>query len=270
MPVGFTFIFSLVQAFTEFLPVSSSGHLLFLKGLLKREDIPLFFDIVVHAGSLTAILFYYVKPIADTLKNAWIERRNRAGEKPHIRLVFHLVLSTAVTAMIYAIAKTPIETSFETPSVLPVTFAITSAILFLTARTEKKADRPIFNLPIWIPLIVGLFQGLAILPGVSRSGSTIASLLYFRIRRTEAAMYSFFLAIPAILGALVVKIAEAGNTAFFIQNRGILAVSFVVSSIFSYFALRLLVLVLKKGRFWVFGFYTLAMALAAWMCFGPK
>ena len=83
-------------------------------------------------------------------------------------------------------------------------------------------------------------------------------------------MYSFFLAIPAILGALVVKISEAGNMAFFIQNRGILAASFVVSSVFSYFALHLLVLVLKKGRFWLFGFYTLAMALAAWMCFGTR
>ena len=118
-----------------------------------------------------------------------------------------------------------------------------------------------------MPVVVGIMQGLALLPGISRSGATITPLLHWKVKREDAAYYSFFLAVPAILGALVFKIIEMRDTLDQMVGWPILLVSFSVSVLFSYLFLSLLRIVLVKGRFWMFSIYTLGMAVTAFLIF---
>ena len=257
-----------IQAATEFLPISSSGHLLFFKGLFHTEDIPILFDIIIHVGSLTAIILYYRKRITGTLSGAFREWQERQAFKPHSKMLLYIAISTAVTFLFYVLFKEAIEANYQSPSVLFVTYLVTTVILFLTYFSEKGMKSDLSQKKVTLAIVVGLFQGFAIMPGISRSGSTISPLLLMGIKREDAAYYSFFLAIPAILGALVFKVAELEGLDYLTAHLGIIALSFVISAFFSYLFLVLLTFVLKKGRFWIFSGYTLVLAILAFVLFG--
>lgn len=260
-------VLSVAQAATEFLPVSSSGHLLFLKGLLGTLHIPIIFDVVVHVGSLVAILVFYCPRIFETLKNAGREIGEKREQKDNVKLLSYLAVSTVVTFLFYLIFKRWLETGYQSPSVLVITYSITTVVLFSTYLTEHRQTKAVWERGIVLPVLVGLLQGIAILPGISRSGFTIAPLLLLGIKREEAAYYSFFLAIPAILGALVLKLFEVGGIQFLVDHWAIVTLSFVTSMLFSYCFLVLLVAVLKRGRFWVFSGYTLSVAVVSGVIF---
>ena len=255
------FILSVVQAATEFLPISSSGHLLFLKGVFHSLDIPIIFDIIIHVGSATAIIFYYRKKIGETLLHSFSEVKNRDFSGTHFIFLSYAALSTIITFVFYIIAKKYIEAKYQSPSVLFFTYLVTTVILFSTFFAKKRPQIDISKRSILLPIVVGLFQGFAIMPGISRSGATISPLLLMGIKRKEAAYYSFFMAIPAIIGALILKIGELGSMAYLRDNPLIIVVSFIFSAVFSYLFLSLLTLVLKKGKFWLFSFYTLLVSI---------
>jgi len=265
---SFQYIFlSFIQAATEFLPVSSSGHLLFFKGLFGAQDVPIIFDITVHVGSLVAILVFYYRRLTATLTNSWLELVEKRKEKKDSKMLLYLLISTIVTFIFYLIFKDKIEAEFQSPSVLPITYLVTTVILFSTYFAKKSPRTSIPQKGFSLPIIVGLFQGIAIFPGVSRSGSTISPLLLIGIEREEAAYYSFFLVIPAILGAFVFELSEIENMDFFIANWKILFLSFFISALFSYLFLGLLTFILKKGKFWFFSFYTLTLGIASLILF---
>jgi undecaprenyl-diphosphatase len=260
-------LLSVVQAATEFLPISSSGHLLFLKGIFHLEDIPILFDVLLHVGSLTAIVFYYRRQLAHTLMGSVSELKTRPVEKPETKFLLFAILSTLVTFVIFLAFEDPIESAFSSPSVLACTYMATTVILLSTWLMRGRPTHPI-SLDGWrLPILVGLFQGLAILPGVSRSGSTIAILLLLNIKRDEAAYYSFFLAIPAILGGMVFEMMDIEALAYLSSHAPIMIASFLLSAGFSYLFLSLLSLVIRKEKFWVFSFYTFGMAIAALIIF---
>jgi undecaprenyl-diphosphatase len=256
-----------VQAATEFLPVSSSGHLLFLKGLFQISDIPIFFDIIVHAGSLTAILVFYRKQILTTFHQGWLEVHESRKEKRYLKFLIYIAISTIITFSFYLLFNRFIETYYQTPALLSITYLITTMLLMSTFFMKKKEVRHICDKNILLPFIAGLFQGIAIFPGISRSGATIAPLILMRVNREEAAFYSFFLAVPAILGALVYKSCSPNSMLFINNNLGSVIVSFLVSSIFSYIFLWLLNWILKRKQFWIFSIYTLSLAIAAFILF---
>jgi undecaprenyl-diphosphatase len=260
-------ILSIVQAVTEFLPISSSGHLLFLKGLFANKDIPVIFDIIIHLGSLIAIVTFYYKMIINTLKNSLGEMYLHRTERNNLLFLTYILISTFVTFLLFLFIKGPIEKAYQSPSVLFITYSITSIILFFTVFTEKKHKSEIIKKGIWVAVVVGLFQGLAIMPGISRSGSTIASLLIIGVKREEAVYYSFFLAIPAILGALFIELLEIENFNFVLTYKWTLILSFFISIICSYVFLKLLTLVIRNGKFWLFSFYTFFMAVLSFILF---
>ena len=260
-------LLSFIQAATEFLPVSSSGHLLFFKGFFHIQEIPIIFDIVVHVGSLTAILVFYGKRLMETLKKAWLEQAEKREQKIHSKLILYIVVSTCVTLLFYTLLKEPIETHYQSPSILFTTYLVTTVILFSTFFMRKVIGTYVWQKSIVLPLIVGLFQGLAIMPGISRSGATISPLLLMGIKKEEAAYYSFVLAIPAILGAFVFKLSDLESVTFLTEHAGIIAISFIVSVLFSYLFLAMLTFILKKGKFWLFAFYTLTMAVVSLIIF---
>jgi len=265
-PLHYVFL-SFVQAATEFLPISSSGHLLFFKGLFHSSGIPILFDIVVHVGSLIAIVVFYSKRIGKTLGSAWLELIGKREEKYNSIFLFYIALSTVVTFVFYLILKDPIEMKYRSPSILFVTYLVTTGMLLLTYLEGKKDKSEIATKSVFLPIAVGLLQGFAIMPGISRSGLTISPLLLMGIRREEAAYYSFFLAIPAILGALVFKLFEMESIGFLIDHWETVVLCFGVSTLFSYLFLALLNLILRRGRFWTFSAYTLVMAVVSLIIF---
>ena len=260
-------VLAFVQAATEFLPVSSSGHLLFLKGLFRLQDLPILFDIIIHVGSLAAIVVFYRRRLIFTFQNAWFELVEKRHKKPQFKLLVYICISTVVTFIFYLLFKESIESRYNSPSVLFATYIVTTCILLSTYFTRRIETTSITNKSLILPFVVGLFQGIAIMPGISRSGSTISPLLLMGIKKEEAAYYSFFLAIPAILGALVFKLSEMEGVTFIINNWPVMSVTFVVAALFSYAFLVLLTFVLKKGKFWLFSFYTLGLAFLSLILF---
>lgn len=266
MPIHY-FVLSLLQAATEFLPVSSSGHLLLFKQIFSETDIPVFFDIVLHLGSLFAIIYFYRRRLADTVSTAWRELPRKHRDRPAIRFILYGILSTAVTFVIYYFCKDFIESRFENASTLAYSYPVTSLLLFSTYFFRKGKERRVSEASVLLPLLAGIFQAVAIIPGISRSGATISCLIFFHIHREDAAYYSFFLAIPAIAGAFIFKLADAGNLSFVAEHWGILLVSFVISAFFSYCFLKLLTIALGKNRFWAFSLYTGVLALISIILF---
>ena len=252
---------SFIQAVTEFLPISSSGHVLFFKSVFDVNKIPIMFDVLVHVGSLVAILAFYYRDIISKFKGMGQEIRERQKEKSHVKWIIYAAISTSITFVFYLVFKKHIDSRFGNPSDLFIMFLITSGFLLLTFFFRNRPKTVVINKGILLPLVVGLVQGLAIFPGISRSGVTISLLLILGVKNKEAAFYSFFLAIPAILGALIISCFNSGNMTYLVNSWEIMTVAFGVSAIFSYIFLFLLIGVLKKGRFWFFSIYTLIMAI---------
>lgn len=258
---------ALVQAATEFFPVSSSGHLLFLKGIFGIRDIPLMFDIIVHAGSLTAIVGFYRRRILGTLRGASAETGRRPGGKPHRRFLSYLLISTMVTFGLYSAFRSFIEAEYGSPRILPLTFLLSSLLLLSTRLKRASSGEPVARKGADVPAMAGVFQAIAIFPGVSRSGATISSMLMMGVEREEAAYYSFFLAVPAILGALIFHLLEMENLDFIASQWHVLMLSFLVSAAGSFGFLALLNFLIRRGRFWAFGVYTLCMAVVSLVLF---
>ena len=258
---------SFIQAVTEFLPISSSGHLLFLKGIFNITDIPLIFDIIVHVSSLCAIIIFYFHRIKHTVKNSFLELLWKKKETKNLKFIIYIIISTTITFFIYIFFKDYIESQFTTPSILGYTFLLTSMILFSTFFIKHAERLNICDKSYLVAIIAGIFQGLAILPGISRSGATISSMLLLKVKREEAAYYSFFLAIPAILGALIFKLSDMSNIFFIKENVLLLLISSIVCVFFSYLFLKILIFIINKGKFWIFSVYTLILSIVSYIIF---
>lgn len=260
------FVLAFVQAATEFLPVSSSGHLLFIKGLMHLEEIPILFDIVVHVGSLMAIVIYYRKGLKGTISALMKSRTAGDSDRSHRRFILFILVATIVTLFFYILFREHIEKHYRSPGNLVYTFGFTTCLLLAT-RIFRHAEPSGSPGRLFLAVLVGLFQGLAIMPGISRSGSTIAPLLLYGVDREQAAFTSFTLAIPAILGALFFKVLQVENTAYLSSHGLLLGVSLVVSAGLSLLFLAFLVRIIKRGGFWLFSFYTAAMGVLSFILF---
>lgn len=258
---------SILQAFTEFLPVSSSGHLLFYQNIFNLNQLPLIFDITVHLGSLIAVLLFYFHKLYKTIISSYFELKNNINEKPNTKFLLYIILSTIITFLIYILFQPIFEELFKSPKYLFITFFITTIILFSTYFFKNKDRDPIAKKNILYPLIIGVFQGLAIAPGISRSGSTIAASLLFKIKKDNAAFYSFTLFIPAVTGALFLNLSKNPAIKFIKENIILLSIAFIISALFSYLFLKLLVFIINKGKFWMFAIYTFIMAIISFFIF---
>ncbi len=193
-----------LQGLTEFLPVSSSGHLVLFERLTGRHP-DLSLNVGLHMGSLLAILWFYRRDLLDLLRCLPPRREAPPDEiRENRRLLGHLVLATAATAPLALTLQGPVEGLFSEPAAgrfLALTFSMTAAMLVLAHLTPAGSSR--FS---WKgALALGLVQGIAVFPGISRSGSTIAFALLLGIPREKAARFSFLLAIPVIGGAFLLE-----------------------------------------------------------------
>lgn len=237
-------ILGLVQGITEWLPISSSGHLVLAQHLLEVEE-PVVFDVVLHFGSVLVIFLVFWKDILKIIRGFF------KGEEYAKKFVAMLVIASVPIGFIGYFFNEPIKGTFESTKVVGISLLITAVLLFLSKfPKEKKKELTWKN-----TIAMGLFQALAILPGVSRSGSTISSGLFFGVKREEAAKFSFLLAIPAILGANVLEISNVSQ----VSELGPLIIATVVTVISGFLSLKLLLKIIKNNYFHHFGWYCLGV-----------
>lgn len=248
-----TLILGIVQGLTEFLPVSSSGHLKLVQYLLGMKDLDhyILFDLVCHLGTLLAILIVFSGKIKDLIfKNTTCLKQVILGTLP----LFPLVL-----------LMKPIKAAYADPSYLGFFFLATAAILFLGVCFGRTKSESKLQQHSWRDaLLIGTWQAVAILPGVSRSGSTISGARLLGWSPSEAVTFSFLLAIPAILGGTALELAKLW------QHSGEVVqlpathyfVGFFVSFITGFFALQLLIRIVSQNKFSYFAWYCLLLGLA--------
>lgn len=251
MDIIHSLILGIVQGATEFLPVSSSGHLVLFQKILGFDEPPIFFDTLVHFATLLAVIFYLRKEIILIIKNI--------KEKANQKIIGFVVLGTIPTVIVGFLLKDNIERVFNSLDLLVFTFLATALILALTKFFENGI-RAMEGLGWLRSVFVGLLQALAILPGVSRSGSTISAGLFMGMKRDEAFKFSFLLAIPVILGAMVLQVIDFNwqnlNGGFLPNFAG-----FVAALIFGFLSLKILEKITIKGKLHYFAFYCLLLAL---------
>lgn len=248
-------LLGLVQGLTEFLPVSSSGHLVLFQQFFPIEGDDVLFDLVLHLGTLLPVLWFYRRDVG-TLVTDPLVGHGPFAQRPGVRLGFFLVLATLPTGLIGVVFKDLFELWFATPAVLTLTFAITGTLLFISGRL-KPGGFGLDRMTWWHALVLGVAQGFAITPGISRSGTTIVVALLLGLAPMAAARFSFLMSVPAILGAVVLKLSDAELGGMDLPAVGLGGLSAMVSG---YAALVLLVLVVKHGRLSSFAWYCWGMA----------
>ena len=260
-------VLGVVQGITEFLPVSSSGHLVIFQHLFGIHEPVLAFDIAVHVGTLLAVVAFFFKDLIAIGKGAAVygaacfrqARVRMPGETaPDARMAALIILGSVPTGIIGILFKDTAETLFSSVALVGVSLCVTGAVLWGTRRSQApRTDAG--DIGTGKALVVGVVQGLAIIPGISRSGSTIAAGLYLGLDRETAARFSFLLSIPAVAGAgLLGALDLVGGSPMSVP---IMAAGLATSAVVGYGALALLVWIVKKGRMHLFAPYCLAAGL---------
>ncbi len=250
----------IVQGFTEPLPISSSGHVFILKEIFDLGGSDLNFEIIVNFGSLLAILLIYKDDIIRLIKNFFLYFKNKTEEtKTDFKYCWLIVLGSIPVGIIGVTCKDFIEESLNNTKIVGISFLITALFLFLVRNIKgTKKDK---NLSITDSIVIGLTQVVAVVPGISRSGSTLIGGLFRGLDRSTALKYSFMLYIPVSLGTTLLGIKdllEMGNIHDIILPYGL---GFIASFIVSYFTLRWFMNVVKKGNLKYFSIYCLILGL---------
>lgn len=244
-----TIILGIIQGLTEWLPISSTGHLRLVEHFcFSGEKVPILFDVILHMGTLIVVLLFFRRDIKDTL-SAFVRLDFKTE---HGKLVPLVIVGTVPTALIGLVFGELIGDVFQ--SVMPIAIAfILCGIMLYSAKAGKEKTE---NISYLTAIIIGVAQGVSIIPGISRSGATITVALLLGIKREKAFKFSFLLSIPTILGALGYTLyTEFGELAS--ANLGwveILAGA-IVAMFVGYLALRLLWKILAKKKFHLFAFY---------------
>jgi undecaprenyl-diphosphatase len=246
---------ALLQGLTEFLPVSSSGHLVLagsLFGTLPEENLPTI--IALHGATACAAILFYRRELAGLAQG--IVARERAA----LRLLLLLAGATAATAVIGLAFRSTLEGLFSSSRVVAASLFATGAILVAASRRPPGGEA-MEEMALWKALLIGFAQGIAIVPGLSRSGATIAAALFLGIRRKEAVKFSFLLLIPATAGASLLEsfqIASTGGSNLLQSIAG-----FLVAALVGYASILLVLRWTGSGRLWYFGAYCWSVAALA-------
>ncbi len=271
-------LLGIIQGLTELLPISSSGHLVIAQSLMPGFHQPgVLFDVMLHLGTLSAVIFFFREDILGILKAIippWKRPRplsgpmdpSRVSEKR--RLVAHILTATFITGVIGLSFKDRIEALFQSVEITAAGLLVTGVLLFFADRT-RGADRTGGEMTFTDSMVIGLVQGIAILPGISRSGSTISFGIFRGLSGEAAATFSFLISIPAILGAAVLEArhfagVEGGEIPAYVAGTA-------AAAVVGFMTLKFLFLMIRKRDLRFFGYYcwTLgALTLAVKALFG--
>lgn len=260
---------AIIQGLTEFLPVSSSGHLsLFQHFTGQSGEGALLFSAILHLGTLVAVFIAFwdtiwalIKEFFVMLKDIFTGKFKWSTMNGERRMIIMLVISLAMLVPFY-IFKDFFTGIAEDSDILVegVCFLYTSLILYLSDRQVKKHYKEPKDITVKDAVVVGAFQGVALLPGVSRSGSTIAGGLFSGFSRELAVRYSFILGIPAILGGCLLEVKDAFATGFELEVLPFV-VGFIVAGVVGICAIKMVSWLMKSDKFKIFAYYTLALGI---------
>ncbi|MDR0819569.1 MAG: undecaprenyl-diphosphate phosphatase [Oscillospiraceae bacterium] len=254
MDILFGIIQGVVQGLTEFLPVSSSGHLAFLQNEfgINGESDDMLLTVLLHLGTLVSVIIYYRKDISDILRHLTKRR------------IVPLVIIATIPLLGAVLLKDYVEVLYHSTLFIGIMWIVTGVMLILgDAYTPGKARKDEEHTKFSDALIVGIVQGIAILPGLSRSGSTITAGTLRGLDRKFAVRLSFLMSIPAILGANVLEIKDAVAVGIETSKLPTYAAGVVAAAVSGYLAIRLIDWVAEKAKFKYFGMYCLAIGIAA-------
>ena len=242
-------ILSIVQGISEFLPVSSSAHLIILSNIINFSNNSLIFDVGLHLGSLLAILFYFRKELLNILND---------------KKLFNLLLIGSIPLILfgYIFYTTGIINSFRNLKIIAWTTLIFGLLMYFsdTFKIKKKIEK---DLTIKNILIIGVMQILAIIPGVSRSGITITAGRFLNFDRYDSTKISFYLSIPALMGASVLSLKDAVNEN--IEFNFFLIISIMLSFIFSYLTIKYFLIYTKKFSLKFFVIYRIVLSIVIFL-----
>lgn len=245
-------ILGIVQGLTEFLPISSSGHLELGQVLLGMQNLHLyvFFDLVCHLGTLLAIFLVFREQILEIIKTN------------HKKLLQVILATTPLIPLVFILH--PIKSLFNQPQYLGFAFLFTALLLFIGTNADRLIKTKLIKNKWGESFVVGVFQAIAIIPGISRSGSTISSGLMLGWQAKDAATFSFLLAIPAILGGCVIEILDYTLHPTEIASVSFLQyfIGFLFSFIIGYFSLLLVIKLTVTKRISGFAWYCLILGLS--------
>lgn len=269
MTIVQSILLGILQGIAEFLPISSSGHLKIAQALFGLSDVPLLFDVFLHLATLLAVVLYFRKKILSLLLVfcRWItlKKAQSEDEEKNRRFIIAVIVSTIITGVL-GIVSSKIIPDLSVKYVC-AGFLVTSALLIISAVLEKrnlaatKNNSEEQNPPnVKQALFIGFMQGVGTLPGISRSGSTIAGALLCKVDRQTAGEYSFIVSIPAILGAFVLEAKDLGEMSESVSALTLL-LGCVAAFVAGFFALAFLMKLIKKGKLEYFAFYLIPVAI---------
>ena len=257
-------LLGIVQGLTEFLPVSSSGHLVLFKSVFGMElGGGLLGEVLLHMGTLVAVFICFWPDIAALLREAilFFPRliKKEKVNTPNGRMLL-LILLTLVPLALLVPFKDQIERIYQYPLLVGVALLITGVVLVLSDRS-RRGNKDIKSANWLDAILIGLSQAVALTPGLSRSGMTISAGLFRGFTRSFAVKFSFIMGIPAILGSFVLETKDALETGISMQEVLPALVGMAVSAVFGYLAIRFVQFIVKKDKFAYFAYYCFAAGL---------
>lgn len=263
-------ILGFVQGVAEFLPISSSGHLTLFQHFFGMEEPDNLFNVLLHFATLLAVCVYYFRDVVEMIAEFFravgslVSRKRQGGEIPEARRLVLLVVVGTLPLFAVLLIKDYVEQLGGSPVFVSCALLVTGCILFLSDRMAggRKTAR---NATLKDVLLVGVAQGLATVPGLSRSGCTISAGMAMGFERKFAVRYSFLMSLPAVLGATILEVKDV------LEMEGGLAagllpkylVGMAVAGVVGYFSIRLVNLLAAKGKFGAFAYYCWAVGIVA-------
>lgn len=242
-------LLGIIQGITEWLPVSSSGHLVLAEKFLGI-DVPVAFDIWLHLATLLVIFLFFWQDIKKISK-AVLKGQTKTAE---FKTAIYIITATIATAIVVFPFKDLFERAFSNLPAVATGFLATGMLLLFSSKKQKQNTKEITGKSA---AIIGIAQGLAFLPGISRSGSTISTALLLKTKKQEAFKFSFLIAMPAILGASILKIPELAESSIPFQS---LAAGFIAAFSVSLFSLAALRRIVLKNKLHYFAYYCFIVA----------
>ncbi len=256
-------IYGIVQGITEFLPVSSSGHLVLLHRFVPFNfDNELAFDVFLHLATIIAVVFYFRQEIYQLIKS-WLVSFSGKSDK-YSKLAWLIILATIPAGVVGYLFDEFIENTFRSTLIVVYMLAVVALLFFIGEKFSVKKNS-IYDLSWVAVLAIGISQVLAFIPGVSRSGITIIAGLAIGLKRKSAASFSFLLSVPIILGASAKKIPSLSDINILSNDFLLLLVAFFSALIFGFFSIKYFLKYLEKRSLNVFAWYRIVLAIIVWL-----
>lgn len=265
-------VLGLVQGLSEFLPISSSGHLAVLQSLFEiNEDKVIFFAVLLHIGTLVSIFVVYHKDIYALIKELFLLFKDiftgkglRIKERPIRKLGIMIIVSSIPTAIMGLLFSDYIDKIFGSLTVIAICWIITGFILLFSEKL-KNNKKEIEGMKYRNAIFIGICQGLAIMPGISRSGSTIVGSLVTGLKREFAVEFAFLISIPAILGSAILEFPKAIKAGIEPSTIWPMIVGFLVAAISGYFAITTMIKIVSKHKMRYFSYYVWIIGLGTFI-----